>query len=361
MLCFFVVAPNTKNMNNFTINRLPLAGMSVGQIFEDEKGKIFRRIQGNEAPLKGNYLMHIGLSGGRIQTTISVVDGQVVPNPIFVPNSVFSDGQGNYFIRTLEEDEGINSAKALAAGCGYIVNRQYSSGEIQAFSRHPKLPRFDKCIMPKVLFNEFGVPYNLVDFRLYGLVCKALFGYVEAEKVEPVYLLTDVVGTKVNSVLGGVNEHAAVLKDGEVLVQNAYHGECYKQKREKLLKNYEPDGEINGIPVYRPKKVVQQWTMTEENIFGPLWGSFEFLAKAMINITDERDVYGCNFAVFAGDDTAIGSHKKLRRFLPANPLPKEEALAILAKCRDDERVAMGLLVNSITQKFVEVPLGVCEI
>lgn len=341
---------------NYTIEKLPPSGLPVGQMFESQDGTIFRRVQGNQVAVKGNFVLHLNLNQRRIPATVSVVDGKVVPNPIWVPNSVFSDGNRNYFIRTLEDDEAKNAAKAFEVGCGYIVNRQYSGGGAEAFSSQRK-----RCPMPRTLYNEFGVPYHLVDFRTYGLVCKALFGYVEAEKVEPVYLLSDKPGTKVNSVIGGVNEHAAVLKEGEVLVQNAYHGECYKQKREKLLKNYEPDGEINGIPVYRPKRVIQQWTMTEENIFGPLWGSFEFLAKAMINITDENDVYGCNYSVFAGDDTAQGSHKKLRRFLPSNPLSKEEALAILAECRQDETFAEKISPLCENVVFEEVPLGICEI
>ena len=341
---------------NYTIERLPLAGLPVGQMFESADGKIFRRVQGNTVSSKGNFLLHLRLGPGNIQATVSVVDGQVVANPLLVPNSVFSDGRKNYFILTREDDEEINAAKAFEVGCGYLVNRQYSGGGIEAFSSQGK-----PCQMPRMLYNEFGVPYNFVDFKTYGLVCKALFGYVEAEKVEPVYLLSDVVGTKVKSVLGGGNEHEDVLQEGEVMVQNAYHGECYKQKREKLLKNYTPDGEINGIPVYRPKKIVQQWTMTEENIFGPLDGSFEFLAKAMINITNENNVYGCNYAVFAGDDTAIGSHKKLRRFLPEIPVSQKEASDVLARCRNDANFAQEFLPLCENMVFEEIPLGICEI
>ena len=41
--------------------------------------------------------------------------------------------------------------------------------------------------------------------------------------------------------------------------------------------------------------------------------------------TSEKEnllVYGCNYTVFNGDDTANGSHQKLKLFLPANPLPE---------------------------------------
>ena len=106
---FVVFAPNkTKNMN-YTIDRLPWLGQKHGHLFMDTSERIFQRTTEANVPNSGNFLMHVGLSGGRIQTTISVVDGQVVQNPIWVPNSVFSDDKGNYFIRTLEDEEAKNA------------------------------------------------------------------------------------------------------------------------------------------------------------------------------------------------------------------------------------------------------------
>ena len=66
-----------------------------------------------------------------------------------------------------------------------------------------------------------------------------------------------------------------------------YHGERYKQKRTKFEGKYEFSGEkLNGYEVWKPLYVEEEWTMTDENVVGPLWGSFEFLAKAAINVNN---------------------------------------------------------------------------
>ena len=89
-----------------------------------------------------------------------------------------------------------------------------------------------------------------------------------------------------------------------------------------------------------------------------MWGSFEFLAKAAINVTDSEDVYGCNYDVFAGNDIARGSHKKLRRFMPAKPMPYYEAKELLARCLSDNLFAEGIAAKEV--EFTEVVLGVNE-
>lgn len=342
----------------YSVNQLPPLGQAFGQFFQTSDGKLVKRIESslNDCPDTGSYLVKAAISGGKSSAEISIVNGQAVPNPIWVPNSVFSTENGQYLIRTLTNDEAFNAAKATEIGIGYIVNRQYEGGGAEYWANGQKMP------FPKTLFNEFGVPYHVISFKTYGLVCKALFGYVIAHKVEPVYFISDVPGTPVSSVVNGVNEHQAVLKDGEVLVQNMYHGERYKQKRTKFEGKYEFSGEkLNGYEVWKPKYLEEEWTITDENIVGPLWGSFEFLAKAAINVNDIDDIYGCNYAVFAGDDTAKGSHKKLRRFLPKNPVGREEAMAILSRCREDQVFAELFLAMNNQVEFVEVPLGVCEI
>lgn len=321
-------------MNMYKLSNLPLIkeGQKHGCVIQSEDGAFLRRT---------------------VDTVISVQDGKPVMNAVWTPNTVFADENGRYFIRTLDEKEEIDAARAKEAGIGYLINRQYSGGGCEAIIDGQKVD------MPKVLTNEFGVSYKFIDFKNFGLACRNLFGYVEAKKIEPVYLISEEVGTKVSSVLNGVHEHAAFLKEGEVLVQNAYHGERYKQKRSKLEKGYEPTNDyVSGYQVWRPKEVIQQWALTDENIVGPLWGSFEFLAKAAINITDHNDVYGCNYDVFAGNDVANGSHEKLRRFLPANPMPKKYARELLGRCMDDSYFAEVIAAREVD--FVEVPLGVCR-
>lgn len=318
----------------YNLSNAPLIkeGQKHGLILQDNEGLFLRRT---------------------VDTVVSIKDGKPVLDAIWTPNTVFSDEKGRYFIRTLDENEATDAERAEASGIGYIINRQYSGGGVEAIFNGQKVD------MPKVLTNEFGVSYKLIEFKNFGLACRNLFGYVEAKKVEPVYLISEEVGTKVSSVPNGVNEHAAVLKEGEVLVQNAYHGERYKQKRTKLEKGYLPTDEfVCGYQVWRPKEVIQQWAITDENIVGPLWGSFEFLAKAAVNITDHNDVYGCNYDVFAGNDVANGSHEKLRRFLPANPMPEKYARELLGRCMDDSYFAEVIAAREVD--FVEVPLGVCR-
>ena len=326
----------------YNFESLPLLkdGQKWGRVVQSDQGEFLRRT---------------------IETVISIQDGKPVMKGIIQPNTVFMAETGDYFIRTLDEKEVDDGIRAKEAGIGYLINREYSGGGCEAIKDGKLLP------LPKTLTNEFGVTYNWVDFKIYALACKNLFGYVEAKKVEPVYLISDVVGTPVSSVLNGVNEHAAVLKEGEVLVQNAYHGERYKQKRVKMEKSYQPTGEVvGGYEVWKPrefdadgKELIQQWTITDENIVGPLWGSFEFLAKAALNVTDLSDVYGCNYDVFAGNDIAKGSHQKLKKFMPANPMDYKRAKMMLEICREDASFAMQIAMRK--PEFVEVPLGVCEV
>ena len=345
-----------------TIIQLPMLGLPFGQVIQTDDGRLVRRVRGTDCPPKGSYLLHIGLCHNTVETVVSIVDGQPRMNPIWVPNNVFVDEHGNYLIRTLAKYEERDAEKAREAGIGYLINRDDKFAEA--------IKDGEKLQTPTQLTNEMGVTYDKVDFFTYGLACRNLFGYVEAKKVEPVYLISDTANTDVNAVVNGVNEHAAVVEDGEVLVQNAYHGERYKQKRSKFLDNYEFTGEtLNGYQVWKPKEfdadgneIIQHWTFTEENVWDLFWGGFEMLAKAAMNVSPkniaDHDIYGCNYNVFNGDDTAKGSHKKLRRFVPANPFSYEQAKKMLEHCREDLNFAAQVALN--TPKFVEVPLGVYE-
>lgn len=296
------------------ISKLPVMGLNYGSKFMDTEGNVFSRVKANECSQNGNYLLYAALCGGTIETVVSIKNGQKTTEPIVVPNNVFADGKGNYFLRAHVKTEEEVAAKATGAGCGYIIVREdkpeaWINGEQVDF--------------PKTLTNELGVAYMFVDYAQYGKVCKQVNGYCTAVKVEPVLVLDVAAGEKIQSVLNGVKEHDTFIEEGFVAVQNMYHGESYSMKVAKLQKLYEYSHTLEGgIQVWKPKYAVQEWTWTSENIFGVLWGGFEFLAKAMINITDPNDTYGCNYDVFCGDDIANGSHQKLAVFLPKAPLPK---------------------------------------
>lgn len=292
----------------------PRLSTGFGRKVMDNEGNIWSRVsEEKETKDNGNFLV----CGTVIKMVLTIRNGKRVLNPVLVPNNVFSDENGVSYLRAHERNEAKIKAKAEAAGCGYIIARQQDNGTYAAEAWIDG----EQVSFPQTLWNEMGVAYKFVDYATYGEICKRTHGYYQAQKVEPVYLLDTQAGEAVQAVINGIKEHDTFMEEGEVKVQNMYHGETYKMKVAKLMKLYEyVETTSEGIQVWKPKPALQNWTFTNENIFGILWGGFEFLAKAMINITDPSDVYGCNYDVFNGNDLAQGSHKKLRLFLPVEPL-----------------------------------------
>ncbi len=289
-------------------------GKCYGHKVMADNGDIFNRVEGTDCPQAGNFILTLLLCFGRVESVITIKDGEKVESPVFVPNSIFSDDKGTYFLLAKEKNEAEIAEKAAKNGCGYIINR---GGVAEAWVNG------EQVTFPAELTNEMGVTYKFVDYAKYAEICKRVNGYCTASKVEPVILLDIKAGERIQAVVNGVREHDTILEAGMVAVQNMYHGESYSMKVEKLMANYELDYvRENGMQVWKPKFAVQTWTWTSENVFGTLWGGFEFLAKAMINFTDPGDVYGCNYDVFNGNDLANGSHKKLAIFLPVKPLEK---------------------------------------
>ncbi len=286
-----------------TIAKMPLLSTGFGPKVMDKSGKIWNRVA-NTTAKTGNYI----ICGETVET---IQDGKKRRLPVIIPNNVFTDENGTCFIRAKEDNEASVRAKAKAAGCAYIIARETGA---EAWMDGKQIS------FPTTLWNEMGVAYHFVDFKTYGYICKETHGYYMARKVEPIYLLNAKEGEAVQAVVNGVKEHETVLKKGEVKVQNMYHGETYKMKLKNLFRLYTySETTPEGIQIWKPKDEEQMWTFTKENIFGILWGGFEFLAKAMINITDHDDIYGCNFEVFNGTDLAKGSHVKTKLFLPMNP------------------------------------------
>lgn len=295
-------------------NVFPKLSTGFGLKLMSIEGEIFSRVSNQEAVSEsGNFIV----VGKTIETTTSVINGIRKMLPVFTPNNIFSDKNGNSFLRAHEKTEAEVAEKAQAAGCGYIIARQQpdESFVAEAFFEGQQID------FPEVLCNELGVAYKYVDYAKYGEICKRIHGYYIAKKVEPIYVFDVEVGDKVQAVLNGVKEHETFVEEGDTVVQNMFHGETYKMKLKKLKKLYVyAETTSEGLQVWKPRDEEQTWTFTNENIFGILWGGFEFLAKAMINLTDPSDVYGCNFAVFNGDDISNGSHMKLKLFLPIMPM-----------------------------------------
>lgn len=298
------------------IKKFPVLSTGFGLKVMAENGEIYNRVSNEkEVSEKENLLVY----GTTIDTVLCIKNGKPQMMPVFVPNNIFSDAEGRSFLLANEKKEAEVALKAKEAGCGYIIARKQEDGSFKAEAYYAgQLIDF-----PQTLWNELGVAYKFVDYAKYGEICKRVHGYYLAKKVEPIYVLDAKAGDYVKAVLNGVKEHETFVEEGETVVQNAYHGETYKMKLKKLKKLYVyAETTAEGYQLWKPKEEIQTWTFTSENIFGILWGGFEFLAKAMINLTDPSDVYGCNYTVFNGDDTANGSHQKLKLFLPANPLPE---------------------------------------
>ena len=321
------------------INRLPFLSTGFGANVMDSTGVIYKRVLNfNEVYPEGNFLFC------GTDAVITIRNNKPALNPIIVPNKIFTDCSGVSFIRAHEKTETEVAEKAFIAGCGYIIARKQPDKSFiaEAFMNGQQVD------FPAVLTNEMGVSYTFVDYAKYGEVCKATYGYCTAKKVEGVYLVKAKVGASIEAVLNGVSEHETYLEEDEVMVQNMYHGESYKMTVVNLKENYFYETSTpEGIEVWQPKGIVQEWTFTNENIFGVLWGGFEFLAKAAINL---NKAYGCNFEVFHGNDIAKGSHQKLQMFLPVHTvdLPREET--------QEETEGHGQLQEGIPKgTFVELP------
>lgn len=325
--------------------KFPKLSTGFGLKVMADNGAVFNRVDNiMGCKPEGNFLV----CGNVIDTVASVRDGQVIITPIFVPNNIFTDENGQGYLRAHEDTEAEVSAKADDCGLGYIIARKQPDKTYVAEA----WLNGEQVDFPTSLWNELGVEYKHVDYKNYGNVCKRVYGYYIAKKVEPVYVFDAAVGEKVQAVINGVKEHEAFIEKGETKVQNMYHGESYKMKLKKLKKLYYYfETTAEGIQIWKPKDEEQTWTYTKENVFGILWGGFEFLAKAMINLTDQSDVYGCNYDIFNDTDLAKGSHIKLKLFLPTMPL----ARTVL----DNPQICagQGLTLEAVPKTdYVEVPM-----
>lgn len=167
-----------------------------------------------------------------------------------------------------------------------------------------------------VLYNEIGVDYHFVSYKEHGLKMAKKHGVYKAVKQESIRVWRNVKpGEKLQSVIDGFVEHEIYLPEGFVAVQNVVKGEFYSISYELLAAKYEFVERQFDFDVYKPKAdIVSEWVYSDVNTFGVLWGGLEFLTTPMINITNEADVYGCNYQVFWGWDGKLASYKVLGYF-----------------------------------------------
>lgn len=169
---------------------------------------------------------------------------------------------------------------------------------------------------PKILINEIGVKYQFVDFYEHGVAMAKKHGVYFAVKQEPIRVWKDVKpGDTLKTVIDGYEEHRVILDENSVAAQNVIKNEFYAIPKNVLEAKYRYDHSEFDYDLYVPKSdAVSQWAYSDVNVFGILWGGFEFLTTPMINITDPNDCYGCNYIVWWGNDGRLSSYKVLGYF-----------------------------------------------
>ncbi|MBQ8677473.1 MAG: hypothetical protein IJ529_05970 [Alphaproteobacteria bacterium] len=184
--------------------------------------------------------------------------------------------------------------------------------------------------MPSVLFNEIGVGYYFVDFYEHGTKMAKKHGIYYAVKQEPIRVWKNVKpGECIKTVIDGYEEHQVQLDENSVAAQNVVKNEFYAIPKKVLAEKYKFDHSEFDYDLYIPKSdAVSQWAYSDVNVFGVLWGGFEFLTTPMINITKEDDCYGCNYIVWWGNDGRLSSYKVVGYFRACGTLFYEQPMAI---------------------------------
>ena len=183
--------------------------------------------------------------------------------------------------------------------------------------------------MPSVLYNEIGVGYYFVDFYEHGKKMAKKHGIYYGVKQEPVRVWKNVKpGETLKTVIDGYEEHQVKLDKDSVAAQNVIKNEFYAIPKKVLAEKYRFEKSEFDFDLYVPKSdVVSQWVYSDVNVFGILWGGFEFLTTPMINITNESDCYGCNYVVWWGNDGRLASYKVVGYFRACGTLFYEQPMA----------------------------------
>ena len=307
-----------------TIKSLPLVSTGVGLKVMGTDGEIYTRVLGKKKmSSKGNFIVTLQdkLMGNVIETVTTIKNGHLGIEPVILPNKVFKDAEtGIYYILAREDNKKEIRRMASKASCGYLYPEKQADGKYKPVAYY----KGKVVTTPKVLTNECGISYYVVeDLVSYGEVCKRSTGWVDAQKIACVYLLPSKVGEEIETVVNGVKEHSTVIEEGDVKVQNP-GGEAYKMEKAKFLKNYEYDHTTDeGFELWKPKPGVKSWVRSEVNIICILWGGFEVLVTPMICISDPQDTYGCNYAVFYGNDILEPTYQVRKVFLPVAPITRQ--------------------------------------
>ena len=212
-------------------------------------------------------------------------------------NKVFRTAEGTIFTK-------INASEAATFEGNYIT---VIDNKAVAVVDGVEVP------MPDVLFNEIGVEYLFVDFYAHGEKMAKKHGVYFAVKQEPIRVWKNVKpGETIRTVIDGYEEHSVALDENSVAAQNVVKNEFYAIPKKVLEEKYRFDHSEFDYDLYVPKSdAVSQWVYSDVNVFGVLWGGLEFLTTPMINITNPKDCYGCNYIVWWGNDGRLSSYRVL--------------------------------------------------
>ena len=174
----------------------------------------------------------------------------------------------------------------------------------------------EETSVPAVLYNEVETPYYYIaNLKEFADRMARKHGVYKATKNADIRVFHVATDEDIKSVLNGVNEAMGLHVDANsVLVQNIIGGEFYVQQKDYLKENYTLATKCGMYDVYTFTGGVQEWTFCEINIFAALWDGIQFLATPMLRIDNPKDVYGCNYSRFWGDDKTFGTHKVLGFF-----------------------------------------------
>ena len=209
-----------------------------------------------------------------------------------------------YFDYAKAEKDGMSKTEIqqeLAKG-NFITN---ISGKVKAFVRGEEIQ------VPAVLYNEVETPYYYIaNLKEFADRMARKHGVYKATKNADIRVYHVTTDEDIKSVLNGVNEAMGLhIDENSVLVQNVIGGEYYVQQKSYLAENYTLATKCGVYDVYKFSGDVQEWTFCEVNIFAALWDGIQFLATPMLRIDNPKDVYGCNYYRFWGDDSKFGTHK----------------------------------------------------
>lgn len=179
------------------------------------------------------------------------------------------------------------------------------AGEAAAFIKGQRVA------FPEKLMNEIGVTYVFVDFYEHGRKMAKKHGVYRAAKQEAIRVWRNVMpGEKIKTVIDGYIEHEVDLPEGSFAAQNIVKNEFYAIPAKVLEEKYEFVRSEFDYDLFQPKAgVTSEWVYSDVNCVGVLWGGLEFLTTPMINITEPKDCYGCNYIVFWGNDGRLASYK----------------------------------------------------